>query len=169
MMPFEIRPQGAFSLAAAQRFLGGFTPAGGTFADQGERLSMAFPLDGWASSAGVVVWQGGAVVRGEAVGPAGSAVDPDVVAAQVARTFSLDHDGRGWDDVGRRDPVIGRLQAEFDHLRPVCFYSPYEAAVQAVIGQRISMRMAARIKLSLAERLGAEVDVGEQRLYAFPV
>jgi len=169
MTPFGIRPQGRFSLAAAQRFLGGFTPAGGTFADQGERLSMAFPVDGWSSSAGVVVWQDGAVVRGEAVGPAGSAVDPGAVAAQVARTFSLDHDGRGWDDVGRRDPVIGRLQTEFDHLRPVCFYSPYEAAVQAVIGQRISIGMAARIKLSLAERLGAEVDVGGQRLHAFPV
>ena len=169
MTAFEIRPQGAFSLAAAQRFLGGFTPAGGTFADKGERLSMAFPVDGWATSAGVVVWQDGAVVRGEAVGPAGSAVDPEVVAGQVARTFSLDHDGRGWDDVGRRDAVIGRLQAEFDHLRPVCFYSPYEAAVQAVIAQRITMQIAARIKLALAERLGAEVDLGGQHLHAFPV
>ncbi|MEA2545454.1 MAG: DNA-3-methyladenine glycosylase [Chloroflexota bacterium] len=167
MTEFEIQPQGRFSLDAAQRFLGGFTPAGGTFADQGERLSMAFPVDGWESSAGVVVWQDGAVVRGEATGPAGSAVDPAVVAAQVARTFSLDHDGRGWDEVGLRDPVIGRLQIEFDHLRPVCFYSPYEAAVQAVIGQRISMRMAARIKVALAERLGAEVDAGGQRLHAF--
>ncbi|MEA2578761.1 MAG: DNA-3-methyladenine glycosylase, partial [Chloroflexota bacterium] len=151
MTALEIHPQGRFSLAAAQRFLGGFTPAGGTFADQGERLSMAFPVDGWASSAGVVVWQDGDVVRGEAAGPLGSSVDPVVVGAQVARTFSLDHDGRGWEEVARRDPVIGRLQIEFDHLRPVCFYSPYEAAVQAVIGQRISMRMAARIKLGLAQ------------------
>ncbi|HZC32494.1 MAG TPA: DNA-3-methyladenine glycosylase 2 family protein, partial [Candidatus Bathyarchaeia archaeon] len=38
-----------------------------------------------------------------------------------------------------------------------------------VIGQRISMRIAARIKLSLAERFGAEVDIGGQRLHAFPV
>ena len=73
--------------------------------------------------------------------PAGSAVRRSRRSReQVARTFSLDHDGRGWAEVGLRDPVIGRLQAEFDHLRPVCFYSPYEAAVQAVIGQRISMR-----------------------------
>jgi DNA-3-methyladenine glycosylase II len=167
MTVFEIRPQGPFSLAAAQRFLGGFTPAGGTFADQGERLSMAFPLDGWAGSAGVVVWQDGTIVHGEAVGPSGSAVEPDVVAKQVARVFSLDHDGHGWEDVGRRDPVIARLQEEFDHLRPVCFYSPYEAAVQAVIGQRISMRAAARIKLGLAERLGDEVEAGGRSLYAF--
>jgi DNA-3-methyladenine glycosylase II len=169
MTGFEIRPQGSFSLAAAQRFLGSFTPAAGTFADQGERLSMAFPLDGWAGSAGVVVWQDGAIVRGEAVGPLGSAVDPDVVANQVARVFSLDHDGRGWEDVGRGDRVIGRLQDEFDHLRPVCFYSPYEAAVQAVIGQRISMRAAARIKVGLAERLGDEVEAGGRSLHAFPL
>lgn len=130
---------------------------------------MAFPVDGWVGSAGVVVWQDGAIVRGEAIGPADTAVDPDAVAAQVARTFSLDHDGRGWEGVGRRDPVIGRLQQEFDHLRPVCFYSPYEAAVQAVIGQRISMRAAARIKLGLAERLGEEVDAGGRSLHAFPL
>jgi DNA-3-methyladenine glycosylase II len=166
---FEIHPQGPFSLAAAQRFLGGFTPAAGTFADGGERLSMAFPIDGWATSAGVVVWQDGVVVRGEALGPGTSAVDPQAVKAQVARTFSLDHDGRGWEEVGRRDPVVGRLLAEFDHLRPVCFYSPYEAAAQAVIGQRISMRMAARIKLALAERLGDEVDAGGLPLHAFPL
>jgi DNA-3-methyladenine glycosylase II len=166
---FEIHPQGPFSLAAAQRFLGGFTPAAGTFADGGERLSMAFPVDGWAGSAGVVVWQDGAVVRGEALGAGAVAVDPEAVGAQVARTFSLDHDGHGWEEVGRRDPVIGRLQAEFDHLRPVCFYSPYEAAAQAVIGQRISMRIAARLKLALAERLGDEVDAGGRPLHAFPL
>jgi DNA-3-methyladenine glycosylase II len=169
MASFEIRPQGGFSLAAAQRFLGGFTPAGGSFAGEGERLTMAFPVDGWASSAAAVIWQDGKTVRGDAVGPAGPDVDPTAVVRQVERTFSLDHDGRGWDDVGRRDVVIGRLQAEFDHLRPVCFYSPYEAAVQAVIGQRISMRQAARIKTGLAERLGASFELGGVRLSAFPL
>jgi DNA-3-methyladenine glycosylase II len=166
---FEIRPRGRFSLAAAQQFLGGFTPAEGTFADDGIRLSMAFPVDGWTTSAGVVIWQDGDLIRGEALGPAGSVVDPVVVAAQVARTFSLDHDGRRWDEVGSRDPVIGRLQVEYDGLRPVCFYSPYEAAVQAVIGQRISMRQAARVKAALAERFGAEVEVAGRRLHAFPL
>ena len=59
MTSFAVRPQGRFSLAAAQRFLGGFTPAGGSFADAGERLTMAFPVDGWTSSAAAVVWQDG--------------------------------------------------------------------------------------------------------------
>ena len=169
VIPFEIRPRGRFSLAAAQRFLGGFTPAGGTFADRGTSLAMAFPLDGWDTSAGAVVWQDGETVLGRASGPNGTDVDPVLVAGQVARTLSLDHDGRGWDDVGDRDPVVGRLQAEYDHLRPVCFYSPYEAAVQAVIAQRISMRQAARIKTGLAERLGETIEIDGLRLPAFPL
>jgi DNA-3-methyladenine glycosylase II len=166
MAEFTIEPRGRFSLAAAQRFLGGFTPAAGTFADDATRLTMAFPADGWAGSAAAVVWQDGDRIRGEAV-----TSSPDVsiesVRDQVARTLSLDHDGTGWDEVGRRDPVIGRLQAEFDHLRPVCFYSPYEAAVQAIIGQRISMRQAAKIKVGLAESRGDALEIGGQRLNAF--
>jgi DNA-3-methyladenine glycosylase II len=166
MVEFAIEPKGTFSLAAAQRFLGGFTPAAGSFADDATRLTMAFPVDGWTGSAAAVVWQDGSRIRGEAV-----ASSPDVsieaVRGQVARTLSLDHDGTDWDDVGRRDAVIGRLQGEFGHLRPVCFYSPYEAAVQAIIGQRISMRQAATIKLGLAAARGDALEVGGQRLHAF--
>jgi DNA-3-methyladenine glycosylase II len=166
MVEFTIEPRGRFSLAAAQRFLGGFTPASGTFADDATRLTMAFPVDGWAGSAAAVVWQDGELIRGEAV-VSSPDVSIEAVRGQVARTLSLDHDGTGWDEVGRRDPVIGRLQAEFDHLRPVCFYSPYEAAVQAIIGQRISMRQAARIKVGLAESAGRTLEIGGQTLHAF--
>ena len=166
MVEFTIEPRGRFSLASAQRFLGGFTPASGTFADDATRLTMAFPVDGWAGSAAAVVWQDGELIRGDAV-VSSPDVSIEAVRGQVARTLSLDHDGTGWDEVGRRDPVIGRLQAEFGHLRPVCFYSPYEAAVQAIIGQRISMRQAARIKLGLAESGGATLEIGGQKLHAF--
>ncbi len=166
MVEFTIEPRGPFSLVAAQEFLGGFTPAGGTFATDDTRLTMAFPVDGWAGSAAAVVWQDGELIRGEA-----NVTSPDVaieaVRDQVARTLSLDHDGTGWEEVGRRDPVMGRFQDEFDLLRPVCFYSPYEAAVQAIIGQRISMRQAATIKKALAKEHGEAVEIGGQRLDAF--
>lgn len=166
MVEFTIEPRGPFSLVAAQEFLGGFTPAGGTFATDDARLTMAFPVDGWAGSAAAVVWQDGELIRGEA-----NVTSPDVaiegVRDQVARTLSLDHDGTGWEEVGRRDPVMGRFQDEFDLLRPVCFYSPYEAAVQAIIGQRISMRQAATIKKALATEHGEAVEIGGQRLDAF--
>ena len=166
MVEFTIEPRGRFSLAAAQRFLGGFTPAGGTFTDDATRLTMAFPVDDWTGSAAAVVWQDGDRVLGETI-TSGPEVSTAAVRDQVARTLSLDHDGTGWDEVCRRDPVIGRLQAEFDHLRPVCFYSPYEAAVQAIIGQRISMRQAARIKLGLAEAHSDALEIGGQQLHPF--
>ena len=166
MTEFTIEAQGPFSLAASQRFLGGFTPASETFADDDNRLAMAFPVEGWAGSAGAVVWQDGEHIRGEAV-VSSPDVSIEAVRGQVARTLSLDHDGTGWDDVGRRDPVIGRLQAEFDHLRPVCFSSPYEAAVQAIIGHRISIRQAATIKTALAKEYGETLEIGGQRLDAF--
>jgi DNA-3-methyladenine glycosylase II len=166
MVEFTIEPRGRFSLAAAQRFLVGFTPASGTFAGEAERLTMAFPVDGWKGSAAAVVWQDGDRIHGEAV-MSSPDVSIEAVRRQVARTLSLDHDGTGWDRVGRRDPVIGRLQAEFDHLRPVCFYSPYEAAVQAIIGQRISMRQAAAIKVGVAEAHGEALEVGGHGLHAF--
>ena len=67
MIEFRIEPKGPFSLAAAQRFLGGFTPASGTFADADDRLTMAFPVDGWAGSAAAVVWQEGDEILGKAV------------------------------------------------------------------------------------------------------
>ena len=166
MVEFSIEPLGTFSLAASQRFLGGFTPAEGSFASDDTRLALAFPVDGWAGSAAAVVWQDGDRIRGE-VEVSSPDVSIDAVRGQVARTLSLDHDGTGWEEVGRRDPVIGRFQDEFDHLRPVCFYSPYEAAVQAIIGHRISMRQAATIKLALAKEHGEMLEIGGQRLHAF--
>jgi hypothetical protein len=48
---FEIAPRGAFSLAAARDFLGGFTPAAGSFTEGHAGITMAFPVGGWRSSA----------------------------------------------------------------------------------------------------------------------
>jgi DNA-3-methyladenine glycosylase II len=59
---------------------------------------------------------------------------------QVARILSLDLDGSGFAAVGRADPVVAGLQRRYPGLRPVSFWSPYEAAAWAIIGQRIRIR-----------------------------
>ena len=87
---------------------------------------------------------------------------------QAARSLSLDHDGRGWAAVGERDPILGALQAQYDWLRPVCFYSAYEAATSFVIGQRIAMRQARVVKERLAEAYGDPVEIGGQVVRPFP-
>jgi DNA-3-methyladenine glycosylase II len=86
----------------------------------------------------------------------------------VARILSLDVDGAGFDELGKADPVLGDLQRRDPGLRPVCFWSPWEAACWAVIVQRSSMLIASRIKQRIAERYGAKVTVDGRVYAAFP-
>ena len=162
MERFELRPRGPYALAASVRFLEGFAPAAYDGAAPGH-LHMAFVADSGVA-VGVCVRDEGGVVAGEIVGEA----DSDAVRAQVARILSLDVDGSNFPAVGARDPVIGSLQARYPGLRPVLFYSPYEAAAWALIGHRIRITQAARIKARMAEELGPAVTVHGERLHAFP-
>ena len=75
---------------------------------------------------------------------------------------------RGWVEVGERDPVLGAIGRRFDWLRPVCFYSAYEAATSFVIGQRISMRQGRVIKDRLAESLGDPIEIAGTTYRPFP-
>jgi DNA-3-methyladenine glycosylase II len=158
MVRFSIEPRGAFSLASAREHFGGWAALGG----RPEAVAMAFPVEGWDASAAVVVRQVGGSVEGEVYGPAEA-------WQQALAALSLDFDGSGFHGVGERDPVIGRLQREYEGLRPVCFYSPYEAACSFVIGHRMSMAQARTLRSRLAEAHGdaLTLDSGE-RLHAFP-
>ena len=166
MASIEIVPRGPFSLAAARDFAGGF-PAGigGGGVGPGS-ITLAFPVEGLDQSAAIELWQDDdGVVRGR------SDAEGELLAAavkQAARSLSLDHDGSGWPAVGERDPVIGRLQREHDDLRPVCFYSAYEAATSFVIGQRISRRQSAVIKRDVAEQFGDRPTIAGVEVPAFP-
>ncbi len=91
-----------------------------------------------------------------------------IVRDQLARILSLDVDGSGFPGLAVGDPVVSRLMAEYPGLRPVCFHSPYEAAVWAVIGQRMRRTQAAAIKARLAERYGQRVRAAGRDLHAFP-
>ncbi|HYL41512.1 MAG TPA: hypothetical protein VET90_09400, partial [Candidatus Binatus sp.] len=164
---YEIRPSGPFSLEAARGFAGGFSPGIGGGGIEASGLVMAFPVEGWQGSAAAHVTQdedGVVVVRQVTTGDA----DPQVARQQVERCLSLDVDGVGWPAVGQRDPVIGRLQDHHRFLRPVCFYSAYEAVTSFVIGQRIARRQAARVKASLSEQFGDQLELDGRRYAAFP-
>jgi DNA-3-methyladenine glycosylase II len=129
-------------------------------------IVMAFPVEGWNSSAAVVVRQRGDTITGAVHG----AIEADAERAwqQALATVSLDVDGAGFVDIGRRDPVIGRLQAEYHNLRPVLFHSPYEAACAFVIGHRITILQTRRIRQGMAEEAGATIDVDGAAFKAFP-
>jgi DNA-3-methyladenine glycosylase II len=97
-----------------------------------------------------------------------SDLPPTRVEAHAARVLSLDTDASGLADVAARDPVIARLLAEAEGRRPVCFGTPFEAAVWAVLSQRVSMAQAARVKEALAAELGTRMEIGGQEVVAFP-
>ena len=142
-MTISLRPQGPFTLAAP--------------------LLVALTDDGGDAVALRAVWDG-------------ETVDVDFVSdlpaakveAHAARVLSLDVDASGLSEVAERDPVIGRLLEEAGGRRPVCFGTPFEAAVWAVLSQRVSMAQAGRVKEELAASLGTRMEIGGEEVVAFP-
>ena len=165
---FSLTARGPFSLAASVRFLEGFAPAG--YAEPAdEPLELAFPVEGTWATAGVRVHETPHGVTGEILSP--GRPGPELAAAvraQVERILSLDVDGSGFAAVGERDPVVAGLQRRYPGLRPVGFWSPYEAAAWAVISQRVRIRQAAAIKNRMAEQLGEPISFGNHTIHAFP-
>ncbi len=163
---FELEPGGPFSLASSARFLESFAPA--AYEGEGrDRLRLVFVADGLAGGervAGVLVRQESETVTGEVYGEA----EVEVVRRQVGRILSLDVDGTGFPAVGERDPVVGRLRRRYPGLRPVCFYSPYEAAAWAIVGHRARITQAARVKARMTEELGPGVEMDGRVERAFP-
>ncbi|WP_307296245.1 DNA-3-methyladenine glycosylase family protein [Microbacterium natoriense] len=111
-------------------------------------MRLAFCTDALDAQVGVEVRQDGdtltLTVHGEG--------DLTAIAAQVARVVSADHDGDAWASVCASDPVLARVHAEAPGFRPSNFYSPYEAAVWAIL----SARRARRQGIALRERLSRE-------------
>ncbi|HEX4212611.1 MAG TPA: DNA-3-methyladenine glycosylase 2 family protein [Candidatus Dormibacteraeota bacterium] len=158
---FQLHPRGPFSLALAAGHEFGPRRAPG----ESGVMRLAFCLDSLRGQAGVLLRQAGdGSVHGRVVGGA----DPAEVAPQVARILSLDHDGAAWPEVGRTDPVLGRLQALHHGFRPVLFCSPYEAACWGVIaGHRRQLR-ALPVRRALCRLAGAEFDLEGVAEPAFP-
>jgi len=169
METFNLVPRGPFSLAASIEFLEGFTPASYDGAPP-RVLELALPVEGSWRTAGVRVRQeDGGPVTAEIVSPARPG--PDLTAEvrpQLERILSLDVDGSGFPAVGERDPVIGEVQRKFPGLRPVGFWSPYEAAAWTIIVRRIRITQGAAIKARMSERLGEPVSFGGRVVHAFP-
>ncbi|HEX9098271.1 MAG TPA: DNA-3-methyladenine glycosylase 2 family protein [Candidatus Dormibacteraeota bacterium] len=162
---FEIQPLGPYSLEESAKFIGAWHQAPADGGPEGGHLHLAFLTDeGWRP-VGVCIKQGDSgAVSGEIYGTASAAE----VKRQVARILSLDVDGRGWPEVGRRDRVVGTLQRRFPGFRPVNWSDAYEAAAWCVMSTRINMRQAQAIKDRMCRELGHEVDVHGHRLWTFP-
>ncbi|HEU5001519.1 MAG TPA: DNA-3-methyladenine glycosylase 2 family protein [Actinomycetota bacterium] len=166
MTTFELVPRGPFSLEESAMF--GFGQRHQDGYDSMMRL--AFCVDGFAGQAAVALTQPGGldgVVHGEIYARVGDA-PTETIVAQVARVLSLDHDATGFLAVGDRDPVIADLHAAAPGLRPPLFYSPYEAAVWAVISSRRPHGVAELWRRRLSTSGGPPLAVAGQTMWALP-
>jgi DNA-3-methyladenine glycosylase II len=129
-------------------------------------MRLAFVTDDMAHHAGVCLTQGPDGVVSADIETDG---DPEAAWRQALRVLSLDHSGAAWAEVGRQDPVIGRLQDQHEGLRPVLFHSPYEAAAWAIISARRHRSTAAVIRERICDDLGQAFTLAGERLAAFPL
>jgi len=152
MNDFELSLTGEYHLDEAIAFLEGWPPTAGRDAGSAE-LGWAACLDEDWEPVAVTIRQGGARLHGTFTGAA-SAAD---VAAYAARVLSTDVDATSLSEVATRDRVAGALLSRRPGLRPVCFWSPYEAAVWGILSQRSSMAHASVLKQRLVDAHGAEI------------
>ena len=146
----EFEGLGPWSLQTSRRFWEGFTPAALAGKPAGPGLRTVFCAEGDWRRAEATVTQAGDTARVVLAGDG----DLDAAAAQARRFLALDVDGRGWPEVGRRDPVVADAQARLPGLRPCGFHSPYEAAAWSVLSQRLRISQAARLRAELIARHG---------------
>ncbi|CAN5192754.1 DNA-3-methyladenine glycosylase [soil metagenome] len=159
---FTVVPRGEFSLETAANF--GFGPRRAEGAADGSSMRMAFCVDGYKGHAVVVLRQDTRGVHGEVTGSA----ETEVVRNQVSRVLSLDQDGDAWLEVGERDPVMDGLQHSHPGVRPVLFYSPYEAASWSIISARRSRAQALEVHTRLSAEYGAAFELEGEHIYAWP-
>ncbi len=159
---FELIARGPYSLAASRRFLEGFAPAA-LEPGESEHTHWAFAGDDGVSTVGVCLQPRPNGVAVEVFGD-----DDPGVRDQIARVLSLDIDASGFLAVGERDPVVARIQERYPGLRPVLFFSPWEAASWAAMSHRIRISQAAAIKARMTRETGTEVVVHGESRWAFP-
>jgi len=162
---FVLEPLGDYSLRESAGFIDAWheAPSEGDTSDG--HLHLAFLADDDWMPAGVCLTQD---AHGRVAGTVYGKADAREIRAQTARILSLDVDGRAWPEVGRRDPVVARLQRMFPGFRPVNWSNAYEAAAWCLISSRIAMRQAQTVKERMCRELGATVDIHGHRLFCFP-
>jgi len=133
-------------------------------AADGGTLTLAFRLDRTFEAVAVALNEDAGEVAAEYQGTTEEAV----LSGQLQRMLGLEVKGDAWHEVGKRDPVVGRLQAEFPGFFTACKPSPYDAAIWAVISPRLGMEQAARLKADMARQQGTTVAILGREHHVFP-
>jgi DNA-3-methyladenine glycosylase II len=165
LQTFDIVPRGDYTLEESANFIGAWHKAPSVGGGPEGHLHLAFLTDGDWIPVGLCLQQDSS---GRVTGTIYGDAPVTEVMKKVERILSLDVDGRAWPDVGKRDPVVAKLQRMFPGFRPVNWSDAYEAAAWCVISTRISMRQGQGIKERMSRELGQQLDLHGHTLWAFP-
>ncbi len=156
-----MKPRGPFNLLHQNQYFNGWP----TLASDPKTVVMAFPVEGWQESAAVTLTQKD---DGRLELHVYGAKDTDKAKQQALAAMSLDEDGSGWKDVGKRDEFVAQLQEKYQYLRPTLFHSGYEAAASFIIGNRITIVQTRKIRAAMSLEMGQKISVKGEDFYAFP-
>jgi DNA-3-methyladenine glycosylase II len=156
-----VRAKGPFDLTFQNQFFNGWPTLRGS-----QTAVMAFPVEGWEEYALVTAKQ----TDNESVefNVYGAETNAGVALLQALASLSLDEDGSGWREVGERDRILKELQVQYHYMRPSLFHSPYEATCAFLIGHRISIPQARKIRQHICEAHGRQYRLEGHDFYAFP-
>ena len=130
-------------------------------------MRLAFCTDGLDAQVGVVVEQPEPDVLALEI-HADDGADVDLVTRQVARMLSVDIDATGYDELGERDPLVGKVQRSAPGLHPPLFHSAYEAALWGVLSARQPAAQMSRVRERLAQEHGRVFELAGVELAAVP-
>jgi DNA-3-methyladenine glycosylase II len=167
-----LTPRAPFDFAKTHGFLHGFSPTAGEQRFDVGSVTKAVTINGRAvafevSSAGTIE-EPRLVYTLSSERPLSEA-EHAAVADRMGFFLSVDDDLRPFYTLGRADPTFAPVIERFYGLHHPKFLTPFEIACWAVLGQRIPMRLAHRIKLTLVERWGTSITLPDGETYrAFP-
>ncbi|MFJ9843689.1 DNA-3-methyladenine glycosylase family protein [Kitasatospora sp. NPDC101155] len=98
-------------------------------------------------------------------------ITAEAVAAVTDRIdfyLGLSDDLAGFYRLARQDEPFARVVERLHGYHQVKFPSPFELLCWAILCQRVPMPVARQMKRALVEAVGNRIDVGGERLWAFP-
>lgn len=157
----DITPQGPFDLLYQNQYFNGWP----TLAADDKTIVMTFPVEDWSGSVAVTLKQIADDKLEVAVHGKGNSA---LGLQQALAAISLDEDGSGWEATGKQDAFLLDLQKKYHYMRPSLFHSAYEAAAAFIIGHRITIAQARKIRATVAEDYGEKTKIGDETFAAFP-
>lgn len=167
----ELTPCAPFDFAKTFQFLQGFSPTSGEQTLHEDAITKAVALGDLAVAFTVhsvgEVDQPRLAYTLAAERPL-AAAEQAAVADRIRFYLSLDDDLTPFYALGRADPHFAPVIQRFYGLHHPKFLTPFEIACWAILGQRIPMPVARRMKLALVERWGPAITLADGVYRAFP-